>query len=498
MTSPPPPSTAPTTTSPTGTPKRALQGALSLIARLALGPLLCMGCFFEPIPLISTDAWRVIGLTLWVVSWWITEAIPIGATSLLPIPFLALTGVSSLNEAAAPYGSPIVFLFLGGFLLAIALERWGLHKRVALRILSLTGTRANGVSLGFLLSTAALSMWMSNTATALMMLPIATSVLSLTRGGRRGDELSEGERRLGAGLMLAVAYGANIGGAMTLIGTPPNLVLASFFERELGQTISFMDWLRVGVPFGVGALIVTHLILTRVFFRTELGELVGAREALVEARASLGAWSAGEVRVAFVFLCTALAWALQGYLRALPGLERVDDTTVALVGAMALFVLPDGQGGRLLTWSDTHRLPWDIVLLFGGGLTLAAALKEVGVMQALGDQLGHIGASAWMGVALMTAVALALTEVMSNVALVTVFVPVVSGVAIGTGVPPLSLCMPVTLAASCAFMLPMSTPPNAIVFATGELRVGQMALAGLALNLVCLGWITLLARYLLL
>lgn len=466
-------------------------------ARLALGPLLCLMCCLEPLELISPDAWRVIGLTLWVVTWWVSEAIPVGVTSLLPIPFLALTGVTSLNEAAAPYGSPIVFLFLGGFLLAIGLERWGIHKRIALRILTLTGTRANGVSLGFLLSTAALSMWMSNTATALMMLPIATSVLTLTRGGRRLDELSEGERRLGVGLMLSVAYGANIGGAMTLIGTPPNLVLASFFERELGQPISFVDWLRLGVPFGLGALCFTHIILTRVFFRTELGELLGAREALAEARASLGPWSAGERRVALVFLCTALAWAFQGQLRELPGLSRMDDTSVALVGATLLFALPDGAGGRLLTWADTRRLPWDIVLLFGGGLTLAAALKEVGVMQALGDQLGHIGASAWMGVALMTSVALALTEVMSNVALVTVFVPVVSGVALGAGVPPLSLCAPVTLAASCAFMLPMSTPPNAIVFATGELRVGQMALAGLVLNVICVGWITLLARYLL-
>jgi sodium-dependent dicarboxylate transporter 2/3/5 len=407
--------------------------------------------------------------------------------------------VSKVSEAAAPYGSQIVFLFLGGFILAIALEAWCLHRRVALRILSFTGAHANGVVLGFMASTALLSMWMSNTATTLMMLPIAASVLALLRGAntQREGELSAGEKAFATSLMLGVAYAANIGGAMTLIGTPPNLVLASFFERELGAPISFLSWLKIGVPFGFVTLTLTYLALTRLLFKSGLGEIEGATEAIKEARCELGAWSVGERRVAIIFALTALAWVFKGQLNTLPGLAHLNDTAVALVGAITLFIVPDGEGGRLLTWSHMQRLPWDIVLLFGGGLSLAVALKDVGVMQAIGDQFGHIGGGSWLGLALLTLVSLSLTEVMSNVALVSVFVPVISAVAIGAGLNPITLCVPVTLAASCAFMLPMSTPPNAIVFASGELKIKHMVSAGLLLNLVAVLWITTLARLIL-
>jgi len=464
---------------------------------LLIGPLFCALCLAEPSALISSEAWRVIGLAGWVVTWWVSDAVPLGITSLLPIPYLSLSGVSSLREASTPYGSPIVFLFLGGFILAIALERWRLHQRVALRILGLTGAHADGVVFGFMASTALLSMWMSNTATTLMMLPIASSVLALLRSNTgEGGTSRAGETAFAASLMLGVAYAANIGGAMTLIGTPPNLVLANYLEQELKSPISFLEWLKIGVPFGLVTLLLTYLLLTRLLLRSGLGEIEGATEAIDQARSELGPWSSAERRVGVIFGLTALGWVFKAQLIQL-GLTHLNDTGVALVGAMSLFVVPDGQGGRLLTWEDMRRLPWDIVLLFGGGLSLANALKDVGLMQAIGDQFGHLGGGSWLGLAMLTLTALALTEVMSNVALVTVFVPVISAVAIGAGLAPLSLCVPITLAASCAFMLPMSTPPNAIVFASGELKMSQMMRAGVLLNLVAVLWITALSKLLL-
>ena len=468
---------------------------------LLLGPALCLGLALAPSALLSSEAWLVIGLSAWVVTWWVSDAVPLGVTSLLPIPYLSLTGVIDLKSAATPYGSPIVFLFLGGFILAIALERWGLHQRVALKILGLTGARADGVVFGFMASTALLSMWMSNTATTLMMLPIASSVLVLLRraGAEAGEpsaERARGERAFAASLMLGIAYAANIGGAMTLIGTPPNLVLANYLEQELKAPVSFLEWLKIGVPFGLVTLMITYLLLTKVLLRSGLGEIEGAAESIDEARGALGSWSVGERRVALIFGLTASAWVTRAQLIEL-GISHLNDTAVALIGAMSLFAISDGRGGRLLSWEDMKRLPWDIVLLFGGGLSLASALKDVGLMQAIGDQFGHIGGGSWLGLGLLTLTALALTEVMSNVALVTVFVPVISAVAIGAGLAPISLCVPITLAASCAFMLPMSTPPNAIVFASGELKMGQMMRAGLLLNLVAVLWITTLCKLLL-
>lgn len=489
---------------------------------LLSGPLLCLLAALAPSPLISQQAWLVIGLAAWVVLWWITEAIPIGMTSLLPIIYLSLTGVSTLQEACAPYGSPIVFLFLGGFILAISLEKWKLHERVALKILSLTGTSANGVILGFMMATAFLSMWMSNTATTLMMLPIALSVLTLLERsegvGDRSPDRQKGMRYFGVSMMLAVAYGANIGGTMTLIGTPPNLVLASFINREQAEgevALSFFDWMLLGVPFGLVALTLTYLLLVYVLYPNHLGQVEGAVNMISQARASLGKWSTAQIRVSIVFLSTAITWVFRAQLAELFKLEGLSDATVGLIGAMVLFAIPSGDSRaekgdseseverskstvvsspKLLEWEDMRNLPWDIVLLFGGGLSLAQALKQVGLIHAIGDQFSNLTSITWASLAMLTFIALMLTEVMSNVALVSVFVPVVSAVAIGLELPPLALCAPVTLAASCAFMLPMSTPPNAIVFASGHVQISHMVRAGLLLNIVSVLWITILAR----
>ena len=496
---------------------------------LIMGPFFCAMACFEPSSLVSGDAWKVIGLASWIVLWWVSEALPIGVTSLLPIIYLPLSGVSSLAEACQPYGSPIVFLFLGGFILAISLEKWRIHERVALKILALTGTSANGVILGFMAATALLSMWMSNTATTLMMLPIALSVLTLLKSvpnhdpssSGRSDTISKGMRNFGIALMLAVAYGANIGGTMTIIGTPPNLVLASFINQNApaGESVlSFLDWLALGVPFGLVALTFTYLMLVFVLYPNRLGEVSGAQAVIQEARDSLGQWTAAQKRVSIIFLCTALCWVFRAQLSGLLGLKGLSDAVIGLIGASVLFVLPSGeitagttetlegeayskaqyslgQSAPLLLWDDMKRLPWDIVLLFGGGLSLAQALKQVGLIQAIGDQFSNLSTVTWFSLGVLTLIALMLTEVMSNVALVSVFVPVVSAVALGLDLPPLALCAPVTLAASCAFMLPMSTPPNAIVFASGYVQISHMVKAGIFLNVIAVLWITTLTRW---
>ena len=475
---------------------------------LVLGPLICLIFCLEPSALVSSDAWRVMGLAAWMIIWWVSEALPIGITSLLPIIFLPLSGVSKLEEASTPYGSPIVFLFLGGFILALALEKWKIHERVALKILSLTGTSANGVVFGFMGATALLSMWMSNTATTLMMLPIALSVLQLLReGGSNEDQRPEyvlGMERFGISLMLAVAYGANIGGTMTLIGTPPNIVLMNFINQGYEATeapLTFLGWLKIGIPFGIIALILTFLLLVYLLYPSRLGEVKGAGKVISEARQAQGSWTSGQLRVSVVFLLTAVCWIFRKQLCEYLSIKDLSDAAIGLIGASVLFAIPSGEsddnqrGRPLLTWADMNRLPWDIVLLFGGGLSLARALKDVGLIQAIGDQFSNLGSLSVSSLATLILIALFLTEVMSNVALVSVFVPVISAVAVGLGIPPLALCVPVTLAASCAFMLPMSTPPNAIVFASGHVQIKHMVKAGLLLNVISVIWITMLTRW---
>lgn len=467
---------------------------------LILGPLFASLCIIKARnpSLISSDAWWVIGLAVWVIIWWVSEAVPIGITSLLPIIYLSGSGVFTLKQATTPYGSSIIFLFLGGFILALALERWGIHKRIALGLLAWTGSSANGILLGFMLATALLSMWMSNTATTLMMLPIGMSVLSLLHSSPSSDaKINRGMEQFKITLMLGIAYSANIGGTMTLIGTPPNLALATHFSDILNTPISFAQWLQVGVPFGIIMLLLTYGLLVFVLFPNHLGQIEGAKMIIQKERDQMGQWDQASIRVVCIFTLTAFFWVCGQSLKTQLGLIYLNDTLIALSGALLLFVLPDGKGNRLMVWKDLDRLPWDIVLLFGGGLCLASAMDQVGLMQAIGTQFGHLGATTWFGIALLTLVALFMTEVMSNVALVTVFIPVVSQLAQGHNIDPLILCAPVTLAASCAFMLPISTPPNAIVFASGYLKMKHMVQGGLILNLVSVIWITFLIQWLL-
>lgn len=472
---------------------------------LFLGPTLFFAMIaFPPAFNLSIDAWRVIAMAVLMLVWWITEAVPIPVTALLPMVLLPLLQVSTMKVAASPYASPIIFLFMGGFMLALAMEKWSLHRRIALNIVRLTGTNANGIILGFMLATGFLSMWISNTATTVMMLPIAMSVIDIITSGKQ--DMTVGKiRAFAISLMLGIAYAANIGGTATIVGTPPNVVLAGFIYDTYQYDVSFAKWMVMGVPFAGVLLFITYIVLVRLLFPNRLGEFEGARQLVDDEIAKLGPVSTAEKRVLVIFTLTALAWMLRAQLNSLFGLNPAEgeiiitDHMIALMATVLLFITPANKKneGFTLAWRDTERLPWGILLLFGGGLSLAAALDDVGLIDLIGRQFeGGSTVGFWVIVGLTT-VSLFLTEVMSNVALVTVFLPVVGGVALGLDFEPLLFCIPVTLAASCAFMFPISTPPNAIVFASGYIRMTDMARAGIILNILAIALIALLTQFVL-
>ena len=445
---------------------------------------------------LTIEAQKVVAAATWMLIWWITEAVNISVTSLLPLvlfPLLTIDGLS-INEAAAPYGSKIVFLFMGGFVVAIAMEKWKLHLRIALKIVSLTGTNANGIILGFMLATAFLSMWISNTATTVMMLPIASSVLVLLANNQEVDDKKI--KRFSLVMMLAIAYAANIGGIATIIGTPPNTVFAAFMSDQLNYQVDFITWMGVGVPFSAIMLFVTFFMLTRVLYPHGLKKFEGAENIIRSEQAKLGKMSKAEERVLAVFICTALAWMFRKYINIiLPGLT---DTGIAMAAAISLFLIPlkFNQGKFILVWEDMKKLPWGILLLFGGGLSLAKAMSETGIIDIIG---GYISNNSNLGyiiiIAILTTTVLFMTELMSNVALITIFLPVIAGITQGLGEDPLLMAIPATIASSCAFMLPMATPPNAIVFASGKVKVAEMAKAGLWLNIIAIVFTVILAQF---
>lgn len=456
-------------------------GFLAGISALALA-------FLAPPPGgMPTDAWKVAGMAIMMASWWISECLPISATALIPIFLLPLLGVSSPVSAAAPFADPIIFLFLGGFIIGIAMQRWDLHRRVGLRVIMLAGTTPNRLLGGFLLSTAAISMWVSNTATAIMMLPVAISVTSLvcsTASGGHADEKESSNRNLQIILILAVAYGASIGGLATLIGTPPNALLAGYLSREHGITLGFARWMIVGVPVTLLMLAACWALLLRLFpVAPETG--AGAHAIIERELAALGPISTAEKRVAAIFVLIALGWITRPlYAHLVPG---INDASIAIAGALMLFALPSGmkEGGRLLEWNDLRALPWGVLILFGGGLSLADAISTSGLAAWLGAMMQ--GIATWpplLVIAIATIGMIFLTEITSNTASAATFLPFGGAIAAGIGMDPLLLTVPLALAASCAFMLPVATPPNAIVYASNRIAVGHMVRAGFWLNLI--------------
>lgn len=440
------------------------------------------------------DLRTVLAIAAWMLVWWVTEAVPIAVTALMPLVLFPLTGSQTIDEVSGAYGSKFVFLFMGGFIIALAMEKWMLHRRVALKIVAAIGGNARRIILGFMIATAVLSMWISNTATTLMMLPIALSVIKLIPKSDDGKH----ERRFAINLLLGIAYAANCGGIATLVGTPPNVAMAGILSETFQTEIGFGTWLLLGLPFSMILLFIVYFMLTHVLNPIGGRSDAATQRSIEEARDALGNSSTAEKRIMFVFVATALLWICKDLLNSFQSLVMLNDSSISMIGGLSLFVARNGDGKPLLDWEDTARLPWGILMLFGGGMALANALKASGLIDIIAN---YFADSTTMGVLTITVslvlVSLLLTELISNLALVLVFVPVVGAIAQGMGLEPLSFAVPVTLAASCAFMLPMATPPNAIVFASGEIKIATMMRSGIALNLLAALLAVLFCRFVL-
>ncbi len=459
------------------------------IIGLLLGPALAAGMLVAGPPgTLEHQAWMVAALTLLMAVWWVSEALPIPVTAMLPLALLPLLGVSTPGDAAAPYANPLVFLFLGGFMIALAIQRWNLHRRIALLILRHSGQRPDHLVGGFMLGTAGLSMWVSNTATAAMMLPIGLSVL-LVMESYRADEAPESQQRFAKALLLGIAFAANIGGMGTLIGTPPNAILAAFMADTHGIHIGFGQWMLVGAPVSLVMLGLCWWVLTRWAFPLETLPIGGVAELIERKRAELGPLTNTEGRVLVVFVLTAAAWMLRPLLENQFPTLHFSDAGIAVLGAIALFLIPAaGRGnGALLTWADTRELPWGVILLVGGGLSLGTAIESSGLSASIAGQLVALGGLPIILVVITVALlTLLLSHVASNTATAATLLPLVTSIALTIDQPPLALAVPVALAASCAFMLPVATPPNAIVFGSERLHVIDMVRAGSRVTLIAL------------
>lgn len=428
-------------------------------------------------------AQKVLAVTAWMAAWWVSEAIPIAATALLPLVLFPATGAVGMAAAAAPYANPNVFLFLGGFIIAKCIERQNLHRRLALGIVAVVGTSPERLMLGFMAATALLSMWISNTATALMMMPIGLAVISQF-SALAGEGGGVSASRFGACLMLSIAYAASVGGIATLIGTPPNIVFAGVAEEMLGVTITFGRWLAYGLPVSLVMLVLIWVYMTRIAYRG-LPTVPGGQAVIRRELAAMGPLSRGEKGAAAVFLFVAAAWITRPLWQEY--LPQITDPVIAIAGALATFAIPvDFARGRYLNdWQTASGIPWGILLLFGGGLSLAGVFADSGLAAWLGAQLTVLRVLPPVAVVVVVvALVVLLTEVTSNVATTSMMMPVAAAMATGMGIHPFLLMITAATAASCAFMLPVATPPNAVVFASGYVTIPQMARAGLWLNVI--------------
>ena len=468
---------------------------------LFLGPLLCAAILLLPAPEgMPPAAWRVAAVTVLMATWWIMEAIPLAATALVPIVLFPLLGVMPSSQVTPAYANHLIYLFMGGFLIAMAIERWQLHRRIALHTIRIVGTTPHRVIFGFMFATAFLSSWISNTATAMMMVTIGMAVLSQMSGVNPAQNDAERARTdFGTALMLGIAYAASIGGIATLVGTPPNAILAGVMEKQYGVTIRFIDWMLFALPLSLVMLFIAWVYLTRFAFRAHMTAVELGREAVHQQLDALGPMSSPERRVLAVFLLVVAGWIVPG-LFTIPALDGVADSSIAMLGALLLFVIPANfkQGEFLLDWKSAVRIPWDVILLFGGGFALAHGFASSGLTEWLGTQLGILeGSGLLITVLAVVLLVIFMTEVTSNTATASLLLPVMGGFALATEFAPLYLMVPVALAASFAFMLPVATPPNAIIFASRQVTIPQMARAGIWLNLVGALVITIFVLWLL-
>jgi len=435
---------------------------------------------------LTPEAHKTAALFLLMGVWWATEAVPVAVTALVPLALFPMLGIVDIQSAANPYANKTIYLFFGGFLIATAIQKWGLHKRIALFVLEYAGSNGASLILGFMLTAALISMWVMNTATTIMLLPIGLAVITVVKQTVKG--LSDQEiESFQLALLLGIAYGATIGGMSTLIGTGPNGMLAAFMADNYDLDISFVDWMKVGVPLSAFMLPCSWLILTRIIFKVEFETSQETKNLLSTMKQELGKFEGAEFKVFVVFVLTALTWMLRTVLDDINGLEGLSDAGIAMISALFLFLLPSGdkvKRGALLEWKDAQEnVPWGLLVLFGGGLSLANAVQATGLAVWMGNLIPQ-GISIVLIVILVVTMIIFLTELTSNMATTATFLPVVAAIAIQSDFNPLLVTAAVALAASCAFMLPVATPPNAIVFGSGLIRVPQMARAGFLINVL--------------
>ena len=467
------------------------------IIGLILGPLLFLVIMiFVDAEGLSFEAKCILASTTWMAVWWVTECVPISVTALLPIVLFPLTGGMDLATTTAAYGHKLVFLFVGGFLIALAIEKWHLHKRLALNIIRVTGSNKSRVILGFMLATAFLSMWISNTATSIMILPVGLAIISQLKDDPKTIE-NENEV-FGKSLMIAIAYSASIGGMATLIGTPPNMVLAGVVEESYGIKLNMFDWMKFGVPLSSFLLIICWLYLTKIAFKFKNEEFSAGKEEILRQIKKLGSFSNEEIKVLIVFALTALGWIFRGSIETI--FPMIDDTIIAIFFAVTLFIIPTKNHKTntttLLVWNDTVKLPWGILILFGGGMAIASAFGKSGLALWIADLLQNLNdVSLFLIILIIVTSINLLTEVTSNMATTAMLLPVLVTIALAIEVHPYFLLVSATLAASCAFMLPISTPPNAVVFGSGFLKIEDMFKKGVWMNLISIITITLVVYY---
>jgi solute carrier family 13 (sodium-dependent dicarboxylate transporter), member 2/3/5 len=450
--------------------------------KIAVGPLLCILVYTLQ---LSEDKMltHALALAAWMIFWWISEAVPLYVTALLPLIIGPFSGLLSKTDLSNAYGNNMVFLFLGGFIIARAIEKWKVHRKIASWIVARTGTSPSGVLLGFILATAFLSMWLSNTGTTIMMLPMAVTVLSVLPE-------SSFKKRFSVALLLSIAFAANIGGTATLIGSPPNIQMSGILADKFNTEVDFMNWMAIGFPFATVLLLILFVYFKWLFLKKD------SRSYSI-AFSESDPLNIPQKRVLMIFFLTVMLWMVKQWINEWTG-WGLTDTQIALIGGTLLFLIPSLEirkfDSPLLSWEDTRELPWGILLLFGGGLALASALENGGVLSLFATWVKESGFESYMLLLFILIVAgLFLTELMSNLALVTILIPIVGEMAVTMDYPILAMCIPITLSASCAFMLPMATPPNAIVFSTGELKVGTMVKVGFILNVLSVILITAVA-----
>ncbi|OLS34694.1 anion transporter [Alkalihalophilus pseudofirmus] len=464
---------------------------------LVLGPALFLLTilFFSPEGL-SFEARAVLAITLWVATWWITEAIPIPATSILPIFLLPITGALDGGTVTSAYGDDIIFLFLGGFFIATAMEKWNLHKRMALAIIAFIGTSTQRILLGFMIATAFLSMWVSNTAAVMMMVPMGLAITAQVAAALKGKPEERDLPKFEKALIFGVGYAGTIGGLGTLIGTPPNIILAAQAQQLFDVEISFARWMLVGVPVVILLLVIAWMYLGRMAFKMSIKGLPGGKNLIQNERTKLGKTSFEEKAVAAVFTFAAFMWISREFIWA-DLVPELRDGMIAVLAAVMLFVIPTSRkfGSRILEWKDSRDIPWGVLLLFGGGLAIAAGFRETGLSDWMGTQLTVLdGLHLIVMIAATALFVLFLTEITSNTATATMIIPVVASLALALNIHPFALMIPCAMAANCAFMLPVGTPPNAIIFGTGKLKIIEMVRVGFLINLIA-AFLIVLAVY---